>query len=109
MYSNTLAMPSSDKTTPVVRNTKGTWMRPSTLTTEFKTFVRDIGAATLKLLFKSLRSGVASLLASENVPITEIQALLGHSTLTTTQKYYIKQVANAAASAGKALDKALSA
>lgn len=97
-----------DKTTPVVRNTKGTWMRPSTLTTEFKTFVRDIGVNP-QASFKSLRSGVASLLASENVPITEIQALLGHSTLTTTQKYYIKQVANAAASAGKALDKALSA
>lgn len=94
--------------TPVVRNTKGTWMRPDTLTTEFKTFLRDIDVNP-EASFKSLRSGVASLLASENVPITEIQALLGHSSLNTTQKYYIKQVTNAAASASKVLDEVLTA
>lgn len=91
--------------TPVVRGKFGSWIYPDTITTNFKSFVREleIDPATS---FKSLRSGVASVLAEAGVPVTEISALLGHSDISTSIRYYIKYASKASAAAVDALEKA---
>lgn len=97
---------------PVCQNKSGGFMRPSSLSTDFKEMIRDIDGIPDEASFKSMRSGVASLLADENVPLTDVAALLGHANLSTTLKFYIKQVGDrdpAMRRVGSVLEQALTA
>lgn len=73
----------------LVTNSRGLPMNPDTITTETKNFILDIGLNPAAS-YKSLRSGVASLLAAYKVPIHIVAAILGHTEERTTFKYYLK-------------------
>ena len=91
--------------TPVIRGKYGSWIFPDTITTNFKSFVRDIGINP-EASFKSLRSGVASLLVEEKVPVADVACLLGHASTQTTMRYYVKYSSTGAESAVGALEEA---
>ncbi len=78
----------------VVRGPKCRAVSPDTVTTEFKNFVRSFDPAKVSHegSFKSMRSGLASYLAWKGVPLTTIQALLGHASLATTLHYYLTNI-----------------
>lgn len=76
---------------PVVANKRGGFANPNTLSQMFKEFAIDTGVNP-EGSFKSMRAGVASVLASQNVPMPDAARLLGHAEITTTARYYIKYV-----------------
>lgn len=91
--------------TPVVRGKYGSWIYPDTITTNFKSFARELDMDP-DVSFKSLRSGVASVLAEAGTPVTQVAALLGHTDISTSIRHYIKYVSNASSSAVSALESA---
>ena len=91
--------------TPVIRGKYGSWIFPDTITTNFKSFIRDIGINP-EASFKSLRSGVASLLVEEKVPVADVACLLGHASMQTTMRYYVKYSSTGAESAVGTLEEA---
>ncbi len=91
--------------TPVVRGKYGSWIYPDTITTNFKSFARELDMDP-DVSFKSLRSGVASVLAEAGAPVTQVAALLGHTDISTSIRHYIRYVSNASSSAVSALESA---
>ena len=80
----------SDKAA-VIQNNRGSTMRPNTLTAEFKAFIREMPNVSHDASLKSLRSGMASLLAYEGVPMSVIAWLLGDHE-ETVRRFYAKNV-----------------
>lgn len=76
---------------PIIQNKYGGSMRPNTLTTEFKEFAMGVEGINPEASFKSLRSGMASLLVEEGVDLVKISWLLGDDAATVRQ-YYVKNV-----------------
>jgi integrase len=70
----------------VFLNSKGRPMSPKNVSRKFKIYVFKSGLPS-KFHFHSLRHTCASLLAQGQTPIYEIQKLLGHSSISTTQIY----------------------
>ena len=75
----------------IIQNKHGGPMRPNTLTTEFKEFAMGVEGINPEASFKSLRSGMASLLVEEGVHMMVIAWLLGDDA-STVKQYYVKNV-----------------
>ncbi len=70
----------------VFLGSKGRPINPPSITNKFKDYVRKCGLPD-KLHFHSLRHTYASWLVQQSVPIYEVQKLLGHRSIATTEIY----------------------
>ncbi len=64
----------------------GKEIRPDLLTKKFRKYIRET-ALNKKYHFHSLPHSFGSLLCQNNVPLRDIQELMGHSRITVTEKY----------------------
>lgn len=64
----------------------GKQIKPERLTKKFRKYIRRFGL-NKKYHFHSLRHTFGSLLCQNNVPLRDIQELMGHSRITVTEKY----------------------
>ncbi|HEY9167054.1 MAG TPA: tyrosine-type recombinase/integrase [Candidatus Kryptonia bacterium] len=71
---------------PLFTDEDGKAIDPTVLTKKFRKYVRELGL-NRKLHFHSLRHTFGSLLCQNNVPLRDIQELMGHSRITVTEKY----------------------
>lgn len=74
------------KSGPHVFHIAGKRLKPTTLTHQFRRF-RILAGLGSHIHFHSTRHTFATWLAEKGVPVTVIQNLMGHSTVTTTERY----------------------
>lgn len=80
------------KSEHVVVNRNGDYIKPCQMLENFKTF-----CMAKKIKYKASHSNrrtYATILMDSNVPISEVSADLGHSSISTTQKFYYKRRAD---------------
>ena len=75
-----------DSDGPVIVDRNGDPVKPNRITKRFKTFVEKAGLSK-RLRFHSLRHTCASWLSMKGVPLRVIQAIMGHSEISVTERY----------------------
>jgi len=74
------------KSSPILRNNKGQFVRPRNLSNQYSRFLKANGMRHIR--FHDLRHSYASLLYEAGIPLKTTSALLGHSTIEITADIY---------------------